>query len=534
MEYLLSLSIAAAVSLAVIPAMAAIAPRLGLIDQPDSRKVHARPVPRVGGWGIVLGTVAALLLWLPFDAHFIAYLFGAGVLFLIGTWDDRNEIGHYPKFLAQIVAVVPLVFWAELYVSQLPFIGMTLPPAIGMPFTVVALVGMINATNHSDGLDGLAGGESLLSLVAMGAIAWLAGGTTAALITVAAAGAIAGFLRHNNHPAKLFMGDAGSQFIGFTVGTVAVLLTQRVDPSLSPAVVLLLLGLPIADILVVLGRRIAAGGSWFRATRNHIHHRLLDIGLSHRGAVTIIYSIHAVLVVAGVFLRHAPDLLIVAVYGAVAVALFTALSVAERHRPTIAAIAPGEIVRWPWPRRILVATPRYLLSAGIPAYLVALGLTGAASTPTYAAAGIPLATLMLMEGAFTGSTRSLISRGLLYAGATYVVYAQALTEGSFFWQPITMVALALLLTVAIVFSPRRRRFEFHPTGLDLLALVAVSVGLVLLAAMPQAPLSPVLPLELIVIYYGIELLSVERRGRPNPLKPLLLSAVLVVVVRGLA
>ena len=173
----LAIVIAVAISMAVIPLMWRLAPRLGMIDKPDPRKVHSVPVARVGGWGIVLGTLAAIVLLLPIDRLLGAYLAGSLVLLGFGALDDSREMGHYSKFLGQFVAVGLIVFAGGLHISSMPFLSHgALPDMIGIPFTFFAMIGMINAINHSDGLDGLAGGESLTTLVAVAFLALAAGG----------------------------------------------------------------------------------------------------------------------------------------------------------------------------------------------------------------------------------------------------------------------------------------------------------------------------------------------------------------------
>jgi UDP-GlcNAc:undecaprenyl-phosphate GlcNAc-1-phosphate transferase len=307
------------------------APLLGLIDEPDPRKVHSRPVARVGGIGIVIGTLIAVVAALPANELVQAFVAGSLVLLLFGLADDRMELGHYVKFIGQFVAAGIMVFWGDLYVTRIPdFLGGTIPPTLGIPFTIFAVVGVINAINHSDGLDGLAGGESLLSLLAIFVLSYLGDGPQAALIAAAAIGGILGFLRYNTHPAMVFMGDSGSQFLGFTLGFLAVLLTQQINMAVSAALPLLLIGLPIVDILVVLGLRIRAGGSWFKATRNHIHHRLLDLGFVHAESVVAIYSVQAFFVVSAVALCYHDDWLITLLYLAVCGAVFLFLVQAER------------------------------------------------------------------------------------------------------------------------------------------------------------------------------------------------------------
>jgi UDP-GlcNAc:undecaprenyl-phosphate/decaprenyl-phosphate GlcNAc-1-phosphate transferase len=329
---ILALMLAAATSAALIPFVQRLAPRLGLLDIPDPRKVHARPVPRVGGWGIFAGALIALPLLLGLESPVGALLAGMIVLFLFGVWDDARQIGHWPKFVGQIIAVALVVYWGDLYVSRVPFMDMALPGWLGRPLTMVAMIGVINAINHSDGLDGLAAGESMLSLVAIAVLSWSMGANSVVLgVSLVTMGALLGFLRYNSHPAQVFMGDAGSQVLGFSLAFLAVYLTQVSYTALSAALPLLLLGLPIADILAVLYLRASGGRSWFAATRNHIHHRLLDIGFTHYEAVVLIYLVQTLLVSAAVLMRFESDTLVTMVYIAVVGSVFAGLMLAERY-----------------------------------------------------------------------------------------------------------------------------------------------------------------------------------------------------------
>src|SRR5262249_46795023 len=152
------------ISVSIIPLMIRAAPRLGLVDRPDPRKVHHVPMPRVGGLGIAIGALP-LILWTPIDSAIVAYLFGALVLVIFGLIDDAGELGPTVKFLGQFIAVLPTVFFADIYIAHIPFLGIeSIPDWFGRLFTVFALVGVANAVAVSDGLDGLTGGLSLLSL----------------------------------------------------------------------------------------------------------------------------------------------------------------------------------------------------------------------------------------------------------------------------------------------------------------------------------------------------------------------------------
>jgi UDP-GlcNAc:undecaprenyl-phosphate GlcNAc-1-phosphate transferase len=269
------------------------------------------------------------------DPFVEAYIIGGVVLFAIGIWDDAQGAGHYQKFAGQILAVVIVIWHGDVWISNMPYFG-EVSPEVGKPFTLFAIVGAINAINHSDGLDGLAGGEGLLSLIVITVLAAMAGSNGPLIpLTCAIMGALLGFLLFNSHPARVFMGDAGSQFLGFTLGVLAVYLTQVVDTRLSPALTLLFLGFPIADILTVLGLRVYGKMHWFEASRNHVHHRLLDCGFGHFGAVCVIWSVHTVLVVSALVLRDQNDLWVTAWYLLVCGAFFGLLVGVERERWSI-------------------------------------------------------------------------------------------------------------------------------------------------------------------------------------------------------
>ena len=178
-----------------------------------------------------------------------------------------------------------------------------MPGYIAIPFTVLIIVGVTNAINLSDGLDGLAGGMSLLIFCCIAYLAHLEGESTIVLVSACLAGAIFGFLRFNTYPATIFMGDSGSQFLGFSAVVLSLMITQGRTP-LSPLLPLVILGFPILDTVIVMAERVAERRPIFSADKNHLHHRLIRLGFFHTEAVTAIYVIQAFLVVAAIFLKY--------------------------------------------------------------------------------------------------------------------------------------------------------------------------------------------------------------------------------------
>lgn len=254
------------------------------------------------------GVLAGVLLTLDMTPMVRGLLLGLGVLLFFGVWDDRATLGYRMKFAGQVIAVGLCMYVGNVHVGTLMIGGLyVLPEPLSLIITFLFLVGITNAVNLADGLDGLAGGMVLLCLCAIALFAAMSGHATVTAVALVEAGAVLGFLRFNTHPARIFMGDAGSQMLGFSVGALALLATQGETCPLSAALPLLLLGLPIMDTLTVMLTRIRAGRSPFSADKNHLHHRLLALGFAHREAVLLVYAMQVALVLLAYFLRFESD-----------------------------------------------------------------------------------------------------------------------------------------------------------------------------------------------------------------------------------
>jgi len=409
----------------------------------------------------------------------------------------------------------------------------------GRPCTGFAFVGMVNAINHSDGLDGLAGGESLLSLVAIAYLAYLGGGTEAVAIAAAMAGGILGFLRFNTFPARIFMGDAGSQVLGFTLGFLTVLLTQRINPALSAAIPALLLGLPISDILGVLYLRIRHGMNWFRASKNHIHHRLLARGFEHHESVVLIYSVHALMVLLAVALRYESDELLICTYVVIIGTVFTALTTAEK-RGWHAHSHPGTSL---FLRTVgglktdprLASWPLYALQVLIPSYLILI--TVAARSVPYDMGLIAAAMLaaFLLVVFFGGRNTSIIVKGIVYVTVVFAVYLEVKYPSAVFrrhdqWSLPFFGVIVVLIAMNIRFSEQK---EFELTPLDYL-IVCATIGVAVVAGQPflSEGVSAV-AIQAIVLMYGCELLLSTARRRLTPLNVASALALGVISISGI-
>jgi len=280
-------------ALFVLPNLSHIANRIGLVDVPNERKVHRVPRPLIGGIGIIISATFSSLVFVPLHGM-RGYFSGLAVLLLVGFFDDFQEIGHRKKFLAQIVATTLLTYLSKVYLFNFgDLLGLgpiVVPDMVWLTWgvTVFCVVGVTNAVNMIDGLDGLAGGVTFVSFLTFSVLASLSGNSTLMLLNLALAGAVLGFLRFNWAPSVLFMGDAGSLCLGFSLSFMAVALTQGESILVKPIIVLLVLAVPISDTIVVMTKRICAGMSPFKPDKTHLHHILIRQGFDGGRPVKII------------------------------------------------------------------------------------------------------------------------------------------------------------------------------------------------------------------------------------------------------
>ena len=298
------------ITILLMPILINLACKMNLLDIPDSRKIHCDPIPRIGGVGMALGAVLPIILWAPMNKFVIALLIGSGVLVIFGLLDDMKDIGFKKKFIGQIIAALVVILYGGLKIQSLGdfFPGeATLPNWISIPLTAIAIIAVTNAINLSDGLDGLAGGITLLTFLFIGYLAYLVKFQSFEVMSVAMVGAIFALLKYNTHPATVFMGDAGSQLLGFIAVTLSLAVT-RLSPAISPILPLLIIGMPLVDTLSVMVQRVLEGRSPFKADKNHLHHKLMNLGFYHTESVIIIYILHAVMVCFAFIFRYKSDL----------------------------------------------------------------------------------------------------------------------------------------------------------------------------------------------------------------------------------
>jgi UDP-GlcNAc:undecaprenyl-phosphate/decaprenyl-phosphate GlcNAc-1-phosphate transferase len=303
---LLTFSLATSVVLFSTPWVKQLALRFGYVDQPNARKVHQRPMVRLGGVAMFCGFIFALLVtWrlggfsgLKPDKEMEMWgvALGSVAYFSIGLLDDLFNLSPFTRLIAQvIVAIAAWSMGVQINFLSVPGINLAgglfqLPDVISLVMTVIWLVGITNAINWIDGLDGLAAGVSGIAALVMAVTCFVMNQPAAALVSAALAGCCLGFLRYNFNPAQIFMGDGGAYFMGFALAGVGVI--GLVKGVTTVAVLLpLILAVPIVDMSAVILDRLRNGKSPFIADKRHLHHRLLEAGLSHRRTVLFIYAL---------------------------------------------------------------------------------------------------------------------------------------------------------------------------------------------------------------------------------------------------
>jgi UDP-N-acetylmuramyl pentapeptide phosphotransferase/UDP-N-acetylglucosamine-1-phosphate transferase len=310
---LLSFVTAFIVTLLTIPPLIQLINRYKLYDIPDERKKHKMPVPTMGGIAIMAGLIVSSLIWQPLQAEFgqLAFFFSLLALMFTGIMDDIKDLSAKYKFAIQI-AIATLIAVSGIRITS--FNGLfgidTLPLYSQFFFTILAIVGITNAFNLVDGIDGLAGGLAFMSLITLGLFLTLSGDINTALIAFAAAGGVLAFLYFNFNPARIFMGDTGSLVLGFIISVLCVRLLQvntfATHPVLpnAPVFVLGITLVPVFDTLRVFITRTWKGSSPFLADRTHIHHLLTNNGFSHVFAVRVICFVHALVLIEVYLLRN--------------------------------------------------------------------------------------------------------------------------------------------------------------------------------------------------------------------------------------
>lgn len=300
---ILALAVAFFVSFATTPMVISLAHKVNALDVPkDARRMHKKPTPLLGGLAIFYGFIVSVICFVILDTEMAGILIGSTIIIVVGIIDDITDMKAIIKLLCQIIAAAVVVYsGVRIEHFANPFYGWFGPPYLVLNFwvsvaiTIFWIVGVCNAVNLIDGLDGLAVGVSSISSICMLAFTLLSQNLNVAILAAAVAGACFGFLPYNFNPAKIFMGDTGALFLGFILGCISVQGFLKLSAIISFAIPILLLGLPIFDTIIAIFRRVLTGRSPMSPDRGHLHHRLMDMGFSQKQTVAILYTLTAVL-----------------------------------------------------------------------------------------------------------------------------------------------------------------------------------------------------------------------------------------------
>ena len=307
-DAVLAFVFAASIAWMLVPSAEAIARRIGAIDEPKERGLHDVPTPKLGGLAILVAVLAAGGLWLPWDGETRSILAGAVVVTAVGVADDIWDLPALPKLLGQIAAaLIPVVLGdVRVDVTTLPFVGGFDLGWASYPLTVIGFVAIINVINFIDGVDGLASGVCAIAAATFAVIAISLDRYEAGVLAALTAGASLGFLRHGFPPASSFMGDTGSNLLGYLLATIAVQGSLKTSAALALALPLLVLAVPILDTSFVVAKRLKYRQPVWSADRWHFHHRMANIGFDARRTLKYLYGWTLMLALLALALRFIP------------------------------------------------------------------------------------------------------------------------------------------------------------------------------------------------------------------------------------
>jgi UDP-GlcNAc:undecaprenyl-phosphate GlcNAc-1-phosphate transferase len=320
LDALFAFLLAGILTMLLVPLTIRLANRVGAIDRPNERSLHDAPIPRLGGLAILVGVLAAGLIWLPWEGETRAILIGAVVIALVGFGDDVFDLSPLPKLAGQTAAViVPVAAGVTVQNFTFPFFGrltpgtvdlLTLPGGgtvdLGQVATVLGIVAVINVINLIDGVDGLAAGVCVICALTLAVVALSLDRTAAGVLAAITAGASLGFLRHGFPPASTFMGDTGSNLLGYLLGAVAVQCALKTNAVVALFLPLIVLAVPILDTGFVVAKRLKYRRPFYKADRSHFHHRMANIGFSQRRTLLYLYGWTVVMAALALALRFVP------------------------------------------------------------------------------------------------------------------------------------------------------------------------------------------------------------------------------------
>lgn len=545
MIYLSTLLLALFVTISLTPFFIKIAEKMKVFDVPDERKVHTVPIPRVGGIAMAIGVFVAMLLWKDESGFLKAYIIGSAIIVFFGIIDDVKGLNYKIKFSCQVAAALVIVFYGGLKITHLGMLlpdNMLLPAWIAVPLTIVLIVGVTNAINLADGLDGLAGGVCLLSFCCIGYLAFLGENAIVTLISLSLIGAIFGFLRFNTYPASLFMGDTGSQFLGFSLVTVSLALTQGTT-ALSPVLPIIIFGFPVLDTIMVMAHRIAEGGSPFLPDKKHFHHRLIRLGFFHTEAVFVIYIIQAILVTSAFVFRFYSEWALLFGYGIFSILIVGSFLIADKsgyalkRYDIIDNVIKGKL-KVLKERGFFIIIIFKIVEFGIPLLLFFTCFIPRSIPVFISFFSVIVIAVIVVVWFLKKSWLRVVLTLTLYLLVPLIVYLSSadtrLSESRYYIEMIynfSFVFLVFFVILTLKFTRRRRGFKVTP--MDFLILFIALVAPYVAGTYTTHKEIGAVAAKTIMLFFSYEVLIGELRGRFDKLTFTTICALILLMARGL-
>ncbi len=543
MIYFSTLFISLFVTISLIPVFRDLAVRANVMDIPNERKVHTLPVPKIGGVAMALGTILPLALWSIKDPFVLSLLAGSVIITASGFADDIFELGYKPKFISQILGALIVILFGGIKITSLGMMlpeGVTLPDFISVPLTLIVIVGVTNAINLSDGLDGLAGGISLLGFLCIGYLAYQGGDMSIVMISVAMSGAIFGFLIFNTYPATVFMGDAGSQLLGFMAISLALSLTQH-SPVFNAALPLVLLGFPILDTFTVMTERIARGVSPFKADKNHFHHKLMRLGFLQKEAVLGIYLIQSILVVTALIFRFHSEWFALSLYALFAGMIISGFHLAEKYGWKISRSDPFDRfiagkLRFLLGNNMLIRASAPIVETVLPLLLIISSLL-AYDVPGYLSViCLVFVALIILTWVFRKALLKRTLRICLYLTIPILTYLSQNNPAGWITLAVrnayNLAFITVFFFVILTLKYTRRQKGFRSTPMDFLILFIALVLPNLTGGTQLTHQMGLLTVKILIFFFGFEILVGELREKQDRLGYSTVAAMLIIALKG--
>ena len=524
-----------------IPPLLKLASRLHILDVPDKRKIHDAPIPRIGGIALVIAALVPIFLWIPLNQEMLLLISGIAVIFITGILDDVYDLNYKIKLVSQIIAASFAVFGAGISFGAIHVTSNFIVDGLALQIlSVIFIVGVTNALNLSDGMDGLAAGVSLLSLSVISLLAIESDSDIALLICIALIGGIFGFLRFNTYPAKIFMGDTGSQFLGFMLAVLSLMIVESNTLAYSALLPFLIVGLPVVDTLSVIIIRLLNKKSPFSPDQNHIHHRLLNSGYKQYTAVIILYVLQLFFVLCAYLFNALNDSRLLILYiliSTCSIGVVWGLSYLNTS-----SIKHLEYWNKESRKTSIASSLRAFETTGVfnivIIFLVVWFLVNIFFTNVVISVDIIYSALLLLIFPLwkllqrSSSNLTWLERGIAYMIAVLVMYleyqGQVVQTGG-----INIIMLLVLTSCVIIKMLRHKTSGFQGSPLDFLILLLALIGPLFIFVNTDQYLISILVLKSVLLFYCVEILFIVLRENTKYVRAFMVAHLGVIALLGI-